>query len=274
MSWLVSTVIAAAIVCAPEPAPNAAPPRVRLEVDTSSLPESSATNSFTRWLVQDQTGTILDGGVEVSPDASTGIRIVVTRYGEHDVHYKAALGLVDGNGEIVGEERVITCELCTDGQLITKVSPEVARLAARVLYAPVPVVEEPEVVGEPTQEPEEPKAEPEPVAEPTPPAQPPSKPFGALGAAGIASAVVGIGVTSAGTGLALTRDRWRLVDGTLEVRSTRPTGLALVGIGTVLAITGAVLVAVDVTRRQKARRLSVLPDLSVSSVFVSVNVRF
>lgn len=272
MSWLVSTVLAAAIVL--EPAPNAAPPKVRLEVDTSSLPESSATNSFTRWLVQDQTGTILDGGVEVSPDASTGIRIVITRYGEHDVHYKAALGLVDGNGELVGEERVITCELCTDGQLITKVSPEVARLSARVLYAPVAVVEEPVVVEPPPQEPEEPKAEPEAAAEPTPPVQPQRKAVGTVGAVGIASAVVGFGVTAAGIGLAVAPDRARVGDGGVDRLSTRPTGLSLVGIGTALMVTGAVLVVVDAVRRKKGRRVSVLPQINGSSLALSFSVSF
>lgn len=277
MSPIASTLLAAAVACAPWPAHAAPPPQVRLEVDTSALPESSATNTFARWLTQDQTHTILDGGVEVSPDAPIAIRVVVRRYGEHDGNYEATLVLADAERGVVYEERVVTCELCTDGQLITKVSPEVARLAARVLYAPVGGGQEAEQGPQeapPEPEEQEPGPATEPGSEPATPVRPPSKLIGALGAWGIASAAAGLGATGVGIGLALAPDRTRPAQENVERRSTRPVGLALVSIGTVLMVTGAVLVAVDVRRRERARRISILPELSIGSVSVSFSMRF
>ncbi len=277
MSRITSTWVAAAIACAPWPALAAPLPKVRLEVDTSALPESSATNLFAQWLAQDQTRTILDGGLEVSPTAPITIRLSVRRYGEQGENYETRVALLDVDQQTMFEERVIRCELCTDGQLIGKVSPEVARLAARVLYTPVGE----EAAPEPEPEPEVPQQAPEaeespavPVSEPAPSRQTWRKRIGALGAWGIASAATGLGATGAGIGLALAPDQTRAVQDHVELRSTRPSGIVLASVGAALMVTGAVLVAIDVRRQRRANHVSVLPGFSKSSAFVSLSMRF
>lgn len=279
MNRITSTVVAAAIACAPWPAFAAPMPKVRLEVDTSALPESSATNLFAQWLAQDQTRTILDGGLEVSPTAPITIRLAVRRYGEQGGNYEATVVLLDVARKVVYEERVIECNLCTDGQLIAKVSPEVARLAARVLYAPVgaeaEAEPEPEVPQEaPAPEAEEPLAVAERVSEPTPSGWQTRKRIGAIGAWGIASAATGLGATGAGIGLALAPDQTRAVQDHVELRSTRPVGIALVSVGTALMVTGAVLVTIYARRQRRANHVSVLPGFSNSSAYVSLGMRF
>lgn len=265
MTRTLSTVLALAIACAPLPALAAAPPRVQLEIDVSELPAGDVTNALQAYLVEEETRTLADGGVEVAADAPMTIRVTVSRYGEGDVNYKARIVLIPSDSATSDVERVITCDLCRDGDLVMKVSEEVARLSGRVLYAPrEPVARKPEPEQTSGQQ-GDPEA--------TTARQKPRK-LGPLGAIGIASAVVGLGATGAGIPLAIALDQTRPAASGVERRTTRPAGLALVGVGTALVVTGVVLVAVDVVRRKKARRVSVLPGLGPSSVTVSLSMRF
>lgn len=263
MTRILSTMLALAIAWAPLPALATTPPKVQLEIDVSELPAGDVTNALQAYLVEEETRTLADGGVEVAADAPMTIRVSVSRYGDGDVNYKARIVLTPSDSATPDVERVITCDLCRDGDLVMKVSEEVARLSGRVLYAPGdPVEREPEQTSGQQGDPEAATA-----------TQKPKK-IGPLGAIGIASAVVGLGATGAGIPLAMTPDQTRPAASGVERRTTRPAGLALVGVGTALVITGAVLVAVDVVRRKKARRVSILPGLGPSSVTVSLSMRF
>lgn len=267
MSRLLSMLLALAIACAPWPAYAATPATVRLEVDVSALPAGDVTERLEAYLVEEQTRTIVDGGLELADDSSNAIRVSISRYGEDDVHYRATIALLQGTSEAAVVERTITCELCRDGELVSRVAEEVARLSGRVLYGP----EEQSDADHPqAQDP----PQPEPETSATEGNDEKTRKVGPLGVAGIASLVVGVGATGGGIPLAVAPDQTRPAASGVERRTTRPAGLALVGVGTALIVTGAVLVTVDALRRKKARQVSFFPAVTPSSVTVSMSMRF
>lgn len=142
--------VAMAIVSAAAPAP-AAEPTVAVEVDVSALPDED----FTRWLaenlVERQETVLRDGGIEVAEgdDADARIRVTVSRYGELGVHYRFTVALFEGEANTLKAEHTLTCELCKDSMLVTKVGDEVARMSGRFLHE-----REGEAPGDPAVEPE------------------------------------------------------------------------------------------------------------------------
>lgn len=242
----------------------AAPPEVSLDVDTSALPEDEVTDALEARMIEHQQRTLRDGGIEVVDDAEMQIRVVVTRYGEGDVHSAATVTLFEVDSDQPAFERRLTCELCRDSELIATVGEEIARLSGRLLYAPRPKAEAESVQSEPSAEGEnlQPQTD-----------EAPQK-LGTLGYAGIGSLAAGAGTLGAGVALALRPDEARLAGTHIERRSTRTLGLALVGVGSALLVTGAVLVTLDVVRRNKPRKVSLIPTLTPSVVTLGMHMRF
>ncbi|MCA9709477.1 MAG: hypothetical protein KDK70_26790 [Myxococcales bacterium] len=253
---------------------RAAAPSVSLEVDVSALPEGKATRNLEAYLVDNQTRTLEDEGLVVDDDAEMTIRVIINRYGEGDINYRATLAVLERGRNEPKVQRTITCDLCRDGDLVLRVSEEVSRLSAHVLYAPKepqdadPEPNQPQGAGEP--EPEQGA----PADETTPtPTRSPAR-LGPLGFSGIASMVVGVGATAGGIPLALRPDRARPAESGVDRQRTRPAGLGLIGAGSALLVTGAALVAIDAVRQSKPRAVSWLPHVTPSALTISMQMRF
>lgn len=264
-----TVLLACSIVTASIPA-YAETPSVAVEVDVSALPPGDVTERLEAHILEKQTRILTDTGLELADDADATIRTTVSRYGEGDVNYRALLELLRADATGAEVERTITCELCRDGEFVLRVSDEVAVLSERVLYGPTDE-EGSEATDSPT---EDPKSPVEDVEDPPPPTPDEPRPIGLMGGAGIASMVVGAGTMAAGIPLALVKNEIRPIPAGIERRNTRPTGIALATVGGVLLATGAALLAVDVLRRQKRRRVSFLPTVSPSMLTVSMGMRF
>ncbi|MCA9712712.1 MAG: hypothetical protein KDK70_43185 [Myxococcales bacterium] len=252
-----------ALLLAAAPCVALAAPAVSLDVDVSALPEDDVTEALETRLVEHQVQTLRDSGLEVVDDAGTRIRVVVSRYGDNDVHYRATVTLLDADGEPAEAERTLDCELCRDSELIAKVGEEIARLSGKVLYAPS---SEAETDAKPEQD--------ESGPEPTGSTGEQPKKLETLGYVGIGALVVGAGALGAGVGLALQPDEARLQGTRVERRSTRAPGFAMVGLGSAVLVTGAVLLTIDLVRRKKQRKVALIPTVTPSMITLGMHMRF
>ncbi len=264
MTRALALLLALSVVTVATPV-HAAVPTVTVELDVSALPVTDVTGRLEAHLLEEQTRILTDTGLELADDAEATIHITVSRYGDADINYRATIALLREGIEAPEVERTITCELCRDGEFVIKVGDEVAVLSERVLYAPK---DEPEEADTATEGPIEPTEDEPPTTTEKP------KRIGPMGGAGIASMAAGVGAMAAGIPLALANDKTRSIASGVERRTTRPTGIALASVGGALLVTGAALVAVDVLRRHKQRRVSFLPTIRPSMLTVSMGMRF
>ncbi len=275
MTRALASLLAFPLVVAAAPA-YAAVPTVDVEVDVSALPPGDVTERLQGHLLEHQNRVVTDTGLELADNADATIRVIVSRYGEGDVHYRATVALLRAGAEAVEVERMLTCELCRDGELVLKVGEEVEVLAERALYAPAD--EQPDEADAKAGTKTEANAKTDGSTEPnedtsTTTTEKPKK-LGPLGGAAIASIVVGTGTLAAGIPLALAPDRIRPSTMGVERRTTRPTGIVLASVGGVLLASGAALLAIDVLSRKRQRRVSFLPTASPSMMTVSIGMRF
>lgn len=239
-------------------------PTVSLEIDVSALPEDEVTEALVVHIVANGTETLETGGIDVVDDADTRLMVTVIRFGEHDVHYRTTVVLL-GDGDPV--ERTVECKLCRDSELVEQIGKEIARLSGRMLYA----------AGEPRDADDKPpetiEAQPVDVEPETSDTKPPRR-LGLLGKIGIGTLAGGVVSLTVGVPLAMTPDEARITANAVEERTTRPTGLALVGVGSMLLVTGVAFLVIDAVRMKKARTVSLNPSVSPSRRVFSMGVRF
>lgn len=248
-------------------------PTLVLEVDVSALPRDDETEGLRFLLVERQTRILQEGGIAVveSDSEEARIRVTVSRYGEGDLNYRFTVMLLEG--EAVEVERTLTCDLCRDTELVTKVSEEVARVSGRFLHE------------------REAAAGAEPGIREGGPAEsqpgefelaPRVRRVGGAGWAGIGLAAAGVGF-GVGGAVELAKPATReLSEGdylTRTVTEPRLLGSTLLGVGIGLIVGGAVLTAIDQTtllerRRRRARQLSLTPSFSATGVCLSLSGRF
>lgn len=243
---------------------------VSLDIDLSALPPGEYTTEYIdENLAAHQARVLSEGGIDVVDDADATIRIIISRYGEGDIHYRYSVALLEEGVEAPTVERTLACELCRESDLFVKVGEEVARMSGRLLYAP-----------KSSQTTEEGSTEPPPEEDEPPP--PRVRRVGGAGWAGIASAALGIAVGVGGV-VELRRPPERLIrprdDRQTMITQPRALGRALVGVGVGMVIAGAVLVIVDQTvlldrRRDRARAATLVPVVTDSIAGVAWSGRF
>ncbi|MEM9462577.1 MAG: hypothetical protein AAGF11_50985 [Myxococcota bacterium] len=261
----------------------AAEPMVSLDVDVSALPDNEVTVDLRSWLVEHQTEVLRDHGIGTSDDTPTQLRLIVSRYGDGDIHYRTTIVLIDQTTGAIELERTIRCELCRDTDLNTMVGDELARLSDRLW----PIDSDGLPIDPPESEEhalneldalnelnalDQAVSEPDPRGEPNSPAR--ARRIGWRGAIGIATLGIGASTTTAGITLAARSERTRLDDGNVVRRNTRPAGLALVGVGSALLVTGAVLVGRDVVRRRRRHDFSFTPTVAPATLTIQMSMRF
>ncbi|MCA9705223.1 MAG: hypothetical protein KDK70_05145 [Myxococcales bacterium] len=256
---MLASLLALTLVPEAEPATDEVP-SVGLEFDLSALPDDDVTKGLEIFLTEHQTEVILDAGLEVAADAPLVIRTRVSRYGDGGIHSRADIALLEVGGAVPRAERTVECELCRDGDLVMRIGEAVSLLSARALYSSPALDDRSSDVTDATNEPSEPEDEPRPADEDDAhPAGDKPRAIGRLGNVGIGALVVGATGLASGLPLALRGDQVRVGAMGAELRNPRPAGLVLTGVGGALLATGAVLVSVDVARRHKRRRVSILP---------------
>ena len=243
-----STTLATALGLALTLGPASDSPSVELEFDLGALSDDVVTKDIHKWLLEDETKVLADGGITIAEDAPHTIRVAVRRYGEGDIHYEATVTLREGDEAEPKAERTVTCEACSETELVAKVVNEVARVSGLIVY----------------------DADPQPeTADPAPGTEnagtgsdggenhgPAPRAMGGLGYAGIGIGAAGLATAIAG-GVYLARgDRVVGDDGSrLDlVEHNRRLGAPLLGVGIGAFVVGAIMVGVDVGRRAKQRK--------------------
>jgi hypothetical protein len=177
-------------------------------------------------------------------------------------HYEAVR-----DGEVIAETVGTTeCRMCTESELIEQVGAAVVRVAKGL-----PPTEKADAT-------EAPKVQPEETTQPDTSATTDDRrrPLGVMGKVGIGLIVPGVAALAVGIGLAA-KEPERKMDMPREAVTTRPPGIALAVVGTAVAITGVVLVAIDRKRARSsasARRPIVVPLASTDRFGLGLVGRF
>ena len=184
------------------------------------------------------------------------IRLTVRALPGEEPGYVIGSGLFI-DGEPIGDSAHETeCRLCTEGEAVERGTAEIERL--------VPFIRD---HAQAEREAQLKAAEPPPVVE-----EPPPRTLGAGGKAGIGLLAVGGAMAIVGLGVAIPQPRAK-PDMPLELRPTRPIGLAVLGVGAAALITGAVLLALD-RKASAPRRVSWAPSAGKGSAGLLLFGRF
>ncbi len=221
-----------------------------------------------------------EGISESRADDDPQVYVKITAMGEYgDEGYTIAIDAIGDSRSLLGEPVEAECELCTEGELSSKIREEFAKIRPAI----VTFLEDREVARALAAREAEAAKQQEAAANngaqnPPPGGQPPDQdlpPEGmsTTGKAGVGMmAVGGIGV-AVGLGLTLNPPRQQSEDVGWELISTRPPGAALLAIGGVTLVTGVALFIVD-RNRQKQRRSAVTPVVGPGVAGVSWAGRF
>lgn len=234
-AWASTSVVAPHAMVAAGTVPDA-PRTGRVYVDATALGEvgpllaGEATKRAGACLVTEGvTFTDSPAGPElrimITPGETTGYSIA------YEIVYDGKV-VEDGSG-------ASDCQLCTEDELLDRVDA-IATEQAPKMVEPAPEVE----VVDP-----DPDPDPDPVQDDEP------KPMGGMGKAGIGLLVAGGLSVVAGTVLVIRKpENFPAGDPNADkIETTRPTGGILLGGGVALAVTGAVLLALDIKRRKRAQ---------------------
>lgn len=235
---------------------------VQLDVDVSALPDDRYTTALRGSVSRRQTEVLARAGVDVRDGAAGVLRIELRRYGEDGIHYRAKLVIVGDDREAATRE--ITCEACTDAQLLEKVDAETAELADLLVRE--------EAAAEPVPAPTTEVGATEPVGEqagaakavgPATSDEQPRRRLGTKGNVGIGLLAAGVvGLVTGGIvlsqGVELEEPSGRLWD--RNGRDYGPPGIAVMAVGGVALVTGATLVILDATRPRTRSSAIVLPS--------------
>ncbi|MDC0717799.1 hypothetical protein [Nannocystis bainbridge] len=178
------------------------------------------------------------------------IRLTVRAVPGEEPGYVILSGLYVGNDPVGDSVHETECRLCTEGEAVERGTSEIERL--------VPFVRD---FAEAEREARAKAATPPPEP-PKPVEPPPPKGLGGRGKAGVALLAVGGVGFFVGLGLAVRQPRPD-PDMPLYEISTRPAGIATLGIGLAAVVTGAVLLALD--RKAAKRRVSWQPSVGRGS---------
>ncbi len=214
-------------------------------------------------------------------DDDPQVYVKITAMGEYgDEGYAVAIDAIGDSRSLLGEPVEVECELCTEGELSSKIREEFAKIRPAI----VTFLEDREVARALAAREAEAAKQQEDAAsntgsQPPPPnGQPPGQDqpttgMSTTGKAGIGMmAVGGLGV-AVGLGLTINPPKQEKETNGYRFISTRPPGAALLAIGGVTLVTGVALFIVD-RNRQKQRRSAVTPVIGPGVAGVSWAGRF
>ncbi|MCA9717069.1 MAG: hypothetical protein H6713_33190 [Myxococcales bacterium] len=218
-----------------------------------------------------------EGISESLGDDDPQIYVKITGMGEYnDEGYELAIDAIAESRSLAGQPIEAQCELCTEGELSTKIREEFRKLRPTIVqYLEDRDVKRAlaarEAAAAKQNQPESPPTTPPPGGPPT--SDDPDEGMSSTGKAGIGMMAVGGVGTAIGLGLTLNSPKQRNEDKGWELISTRPPGAALLAIGGVTLVTGVALFIVDRQRRQQ-RRSALTPVVGPGVAGVSWAGRF
>ena len=217
------------------------PVRVALEIDPTALPPSRTPVDIVEWISGAVSTTLSETDIVVDENAGTKVRLVLSRFGEHDIHYRLDAGIVMPSRSDLQYVRQLDCEACSDTEMVEMVSRYAASAAGWLHSAAARDAVEDDATTD------------DPIAE-IPPAQLDAPALGRLGIVGASVGAVGLAGVVAGAAL-LVHGRRESLDASdnelLNVTDLRPPGIAVLVSGGALLVTGVVLLAVDRSRRKR-----------------------
>lgn len=182
-------------------------------------------------------------GVSVAVEADSRLTVGVSRYENSSTDFRVSIVVVRGE-QVLGKE-VSTCQLCGATEVFDSVAMGIEAVLDSIPTEPQPARQEPQkpVDLQPTQHP---------------------RILGPLGWSGVGVGVVGFGAVGVGAYL-LGRGEERRVN-TDDPRSSqtvdfRPTGWAVLGVGSVAVLAGVAMVATNAIHRRRGHTLSFVPIL-------------
>jgi hypothetical protein len=287
---LFSSLVACALLCsglalAQAPVDDVAQPTVLLEADSSELGKRGA--GLDRIVLERLAPSLEAEGIDTTGSISDiGVRVRIVPVDMDAFHYSIRFEIERGGAytQVLG---VVDCKPCIDATLLAKIdarAPALADLIKAQASETEPTPEESGTDGAHDVEDggEEESEGPEDGGQDGEDEGP--KPIGALGYAGIGTAVLGLGATIGG---AVELSRGRVYEpgdsaqAGYELRGVdHPPGYVLLGIGVAAVSAGLVMIGVDVGRRAKQRkqapkhRALVVPIISPTGVGVGMVGRF
>ena len=227
---------------APVPAPAEQPPRAALRVDTEALGTSDdplkakivevATSIFTQ-----------EGFADALDDQDPRIVIVVERTGnEENPGFVVGFSIEKGDEVVPGSARQSDCSLCTRTELVERIEKELPALLKLALdHQTEREVEngDGDIGGDGDGD-----GDVDPVDQ---------RKIGPMGFAGIGLSVVGAAGVGVGVGLAV-KGFEPILPAERQLKDYRTPGNVILAIGGAALIAGVVMIAVDVSKRKKARK--------------------
>jgi hypothetical protein len=218
------------------------PPRAALRVDTDAL--GSGEEPLKAKIVEVATGVFTKQGFEDAlDDQDPRILIDVAPTGnEENPGFVVGFSIEKGDDVVPNSARQIDCSLCTKTELLERIEKELpALLDLALAHQPERPIENGNGGGDGDGDGD---GDVEPVDQ---------RKIGPLGFAGIGLAVGGAAGVGVGVGLAV-KGFEPIPPTFLEQKNYRTPGNVILGIGGAALIAGVVMIAVDVSKRKKARR--------------------
>lgn len=225
----------------PEPAEQQ-PPRAALRVDTEAL--GSGDDPLKAKIVEVATSVFAEQGfADALDDLDPRIVIVVERTGSEDnPGFVVGFSIEKGDEVVPGSARQSDCSLCTRTELVERIEKELPALLKLALdHQPVREVEngDGDVGGD---------GDGDGDVDPVDPRK-----IGPMGFAGIGLSVVGAAGVGVGVGLAV-KGFEPIEPMFTDRKNYRTPGNVILAVGGAALIAGVVMIAVDVSKRKKAKR--------------------
>jgi hypothetical protein len=234
-----------------------APPRERrgkLEVDATALGESQ---KLVVDRIHEMSKVVFEREAVRAADGADDpvLNVLIVPLEGDTAGYRITYHVTRSGKQIPGSEGRADCRLCTEGELV-----DAAVAGIELSVEKMEVELEPEPAAEPVADASEGA---DPVADPTnPPADDGGKKLGPMGIAGIALTVVGAAGLGTGIGLVVRKPTISDDEPTKRLETKNP-GYGALAAGAAVAVTGVVLLVLDLRRARSgataSRRTSVSP---------------
>lgn len=251
--WLAAALAVAGVTIAPTTSEGAAPATdpaieraldLRIEVSLDNQPQNEDLSTKIGAEVRKQ---LKAHGIEVAPDANASLLVVVGYPEGNRATFEVRYLLATSDGAPEKLDRWL-CDACGSGDVVNHVDDALANAW--------PKLEAASQRSLPAAQPAASDAGPDPTPAPRPPA-PQSRARRSIGPLGLAGAALGaVGLAAVGSGAVMVYVRYRYPEDNPDIRNNlRKPGIGVLAGGAALTIAGITMMAVDLTRPRRDRKV-------------------